>query len=41
LYGSLGLAALAVMQGASVLRVHDVNETAQMVKVLSAAIEAY
>ncbi len=39
LYGSLALAALAMSKGARILRVHDVAETADIVKML-AAVEA-
>ncbi|WP_054058254.1 dihydropteroate synthase [Pseudomonas asplenii] len=39
LYGSLALAALAMSKGARILRVHDVAETADVVKML-AAVEA-
>ena len=37
LYGSLGLAALAVVRGASIVRAHDVRATVEMVRVLQAA----
>jgi dihydropteroate synthase len=36
LYGSLGLAALAVAKGASILRVHDVAETVDVVRMVAA-----
>ncbi len=36
LYGSLGLAALAVAKGASILRVHDVAETIDVVRMVAA-----
>ncbi len=36
LYGSLGLAALAVAKGASILRVHDVAETVDVVRMIAA-----
>lgn len=36
LYGSLGLAALAITKGACILRVHDVAATVDIVKVISA-----
>ncbi|MDD0973319.1 dihydropteroate synthase [Pseudomonas fontis] len=39
LYGSLALAALAMTKGASILRVHDVAETADVVRMI-AAVEA-
>lgn len=39
LYGSLALAALAVSQGARILRVHDVAETVDVVRMI-AAVEA-
>ncbi|HUE90636.1 dihydropteroate synthase [Pseudomonas sp.] len=39
LYGSLGLAALAITKGAHILRVHDVAETIDVVRML-AAVEA-
>lgn len=39
LYGSLALAALAVAKGASILRVHDVAETVDVVRMV-AAVEA-
>ncbi|MBU1332888.1 MAG: dihydropteroate synthase [Gammaproteobacteria bacterium] len=39
LYGSLGLAALAVAKGAQILRVHDVAETVDVVRMI-AAVEA-
>jgi dihydropteroate synthase len=39
LYGSLALAALAVFKGASILRVHDVAETLDVIRML-AAVEA-
>jgi dihydropteroate synthase len=39
LYGSLGLAALAITKGAHILRVHDVAETVDVVRML-AAVEA-
>ena len=39
LYGSLGLAALAVAKGAHILRVHDVAETVDVVRMI-AAVEA-
>ena len=37
LFGSLGLTALAVMKGASIVRTHDVRPTVELIKVLSAA----
>ena len=37
LFGSLGLTALAVMKGASIVRTHDVRPTVELLKVLSAA----
>ena len=40
LFGSLGLAALAVVRGAAILRVHDVRETVEVVAVVRAALEA-
>ena len=39
LYGSLGLAALALTKGAHILRVHDVAETVDVVRMI-AAVEA-
>ena len=39
LYGSLGLAALAVSKGACILRVHDVAETVDIIRMI-AAVEA-
>ncbi|MBS7662030.1 dihydropteroate synthase [Pseudomonas lalucatii] len=39
LYGSLGLAALALIKGARILRVHDVAETVDVVRMI-AAVEA-
>lgn len=36
LYGSLGLAALAITKGARILRVHDVAATVDIVKIISA-----
>lgn len=39
LYGSLGLAALAVSKGACILRVHDVAETVDVIRMI-AAVEA-
>ncbi|MEM0963195.1 MAG: dihydropteroate synthase [Bacteroidota bacterium] len=40
LFGSLGLAALAVVRGAAFVRVHDVRQTAEVVHVIRAAREA-
>ena len=40
LYGSLGLAALAVVRGASIVRAHDVRATVEVLAVLRAAREA-
>lgn len=40
LYGSLGLAALAIMKGAHILRVHDVAATVDIVKVINAVESA-
>ncbi len=37
LYGSLGLAALAVVRGASIVRVHDVRPTVELLATLTAA----
>ena len=37
LFGTLGLTALAVMKGASIVRTHDVRPTVELLKVLSAA----
>ena len=37
LFGALGLTALAVMKGASIVRTHDVRPTVELLKVLSAA----
>ena len=39
LYGGLGLAALAVMNGARIIRTHDVGPTLDAVRVVSAVIE--
>jgi dihydropteroate synthase len=39
LYGSLALAAIAAWQGAQVIRVHDVAETADVVRVVAAVLE--
>ncbi|MCY1248057.1 Dihydropteroate synthase [compost metagenome] len=36
LYGSLALAALAVAKGASIIRVHDVAETVDVVRMIDA-----
>jgi dihydropteroate synthase len=36
LYGSLALAAIACFQGANIIRVHDVDETVQVVKMVEA-----
>ena len=36
LYGSLALAALAVAKGAHILRVHDVAETVDVVRMIAA-----
>jgi dihydropteroate synthase len=36
LYGSLALAALAITKGAHILRVHDVPETVDVVRMLAA-----
>jgi len=40
LVGSLALATIAIMNGASIVRVHDVSETAQIVKVCEAVMQA-
>ncbi|WP_420455569.1 dihydropteroate synthase [Rubrivirga sp.] len=40
LSGSLGLAALAVARGASIVRAHDVRETADVLRVVGAALAA-
>ena len=40
LYGSLGLAALAVVRGATFVRAHDVRETVETVRVVRAALAA-
>jgi dihydropteroate synthase len=37
LYGSLGLAALAVLRGASLVRTHDVRPTVELLKAIAAA----
>ncbi len=37
LYGSLGLAALAVARGASIVRAHDVRATVEALRVVAAA----
>ncbi len=39
LEGSLGVAALGIVRGAGLLRVHDVKETARMVKMMDAALK--
>jgi dihydropteroate synthase len=36
LYGSLALAALAVAKGAAIVRVHDVAETVDVVRMIAA-----
>ncbi|MCY4172267.1 MAG: dihydropteroate synthase [Bacteroidetes bacterium] len=38
LYGSLGMTAIAVCQGAQIIRTHDVRETVQMIKAIEAVI---
>jgi dihydropteroate synthase len=40
LYGSLALAALAISKGAAILRVHDVAETVDVVRMLDAVATA-
>ena len=40
LYGSLGLAALAVARGAAIVRAHDVRATAEAVRLVVAALDA-
>ena len=40
LYGSLGLAALAVVRGAALVRTHDVRETVETLRTLTAAVDA-
>ncbi len=40
LYGSLGATAVAVLRGASIIRTHDVRETTDMLKLMSATLEA-
>ncbi|MDH0747997.1 dihydropteroate synthase [Pseudomonas sp. GD03842] len=40
LYGALALAAMAVMQGAKILRVHDVAETVDVVRMIAAVESA-
>ena len=40
LYGSLALAALAMTKGASILRVHDVAETVDVVRMIAAVQSA-
>jgi dihydropteroate synthase len=40
LFGSLGATAAAVVQGASMVRTHDVAETAQMIRVLTRTLTA-
>ncbi|MDT0632423.1 dihydropteroate synthase [Rubrivirga sp. S365] len=40
LYGSLGLAALAVVRGAAIVRVHDVRATVETLCTLTAALDA-
>ncbi|PAP78608.1 dihydropteroate synthase, partial [Rubrivirga marina] len=40
LYGSLGLAALAVVRGAHVVRAHDVRETVETLRTIGAALTA-
>ena len=39
LYGSLAVAALAAWQGADIIRVHDVAESADVIKVITAVME--
>ena len=40
LYGSLGLAALAVVRGAAIVRAHDVRATVEALRTLTAALDA-
>ena len=40
LYGSLGLAVLAVVRGASIVRAHDVRATVEALATVTAALEA-
>nr|WP_312509749.1 dihydropteroate synthase [Pseudomonas luteola] len=40
LYGSLALAALAVAKGASIIRVHDVEQTVDVIKMIAAVEQA-
>lgn len=40
LSGTLGATAVAVLRGASIIRTHDVRETADMLKLMSATLEA-
>jgi dihydropteroate synthase len=40
LFGSLGATAVAVVRGASIVRTHDVRETAEMLRVLAATLAA-
>lgn len=40
LFGGLGAAALAVVRGASLVRTHDVRPTVELLRVLTAALEA-
>ena len=38
LYGSLGIAAAAVLRGAKIVRTHDVRETREMIQGLEAVL---
>jgi dihydropteroate synthase len=40
LFGTLGATAVAVLRGASIVRTHDVRATAEMLRVLTATVEA-
>jgi dihydropteroate synthase len=40
LYGGLGLAALAVLRGASLIRTHDVRPTVELLRAIRAAEDA-
>ena len=40
LFGSLGATAVAVLRGASIVRTHDVRATAEMLRVLTATMDA-
>jgi dihydropteroate synthase len=40
LYGSLAAAVIAVWQGATIIRVHDVKATAQVLQICKAVMQA-